>query len=365
MALCGTLALSMRSALGCLGLAHLLGCFPAAADTTNPGDADRGSTSVTASRRPFIVNWAPTDRTALETRAQEGPVVIRWDATTRDAEVLPRCRVESEPYRFVAASHASQAMTTKTEMELGAHFPFAGPVNLGAMLERYGEITVEYHSIGEYRLALDRAHADDLVGDCGGATHVIVGMSVGAFEFFAGERIGGKAEADVPMAAGVSAGGSKSFENLDRGGNPTACDAASRKATEPPDGCDSVVAIELMAIVRDSPFVVGESWEGNYECNKRKATSSLRITGIGDDGSIEGTMHFDYADVVGEYTVKGAPDPASGELRLEFVEWTKEPQGYSPVTPIGTVNAESGEYRGRLAEDGCGEFTFVRRPGGG
>lgn len=339
-------------------------CFPSTAPTTNPGDeANASPTSASPAKRPFIVNWAPTDRTALETRAQEGAVVIRWDASSRDVEVLPRCRIEAEPYRFVGASHASQSMTTKTETELGTHFPFAGPVNLGAKLETYGEITVEYHSIGEYRLALDRAHADDLAGECSGATHVIVGMSVGAFEFFAGNGVGAKAEADVPMAAGVSAGGSQSRENLDKGGDPTACDAASRKATEPPERCDSVVAIELMAIQRDSPFVAGEIWEGSYECQRRKATSTLSITSVNDDGTLEALMHFDYADVVGEYVVKGTPDPGSGALKLQFVEWKTQPPGYAPVTPAGSVDAVRGEFRGRLAEEGCGEFAFVRRPG--
>lgn len=354
----------MRFALGPVLLAAAAAaCFPAAGPTTNPGDeANASATASSAARRPFIVNWAPTDRTALETRAQEGPVVIRWSSSSRDVEVLPRCRIAADPYRFVGASHASQAMTTKTETELGTHFPFAGPINLGAKLETYGEITVEYHSIGEYRLALDRAHADDLTGECGGATHVIVGMSVGAFEFFAGDKIGGKAEADVPMAAGVSAGGSKSHENLDRGGDPAACDAASRKATEPPERCDSVVAIELMAIVRDSPFVAGEIWEGSYECQRRKATSTLSITTVNADGSLEALMRFDYADVIGEYIVKGTPDPGAGTLELKFVEWKTQPAGYDPVTPSGAVDAERGEYRGRLGEEGCGEFAFVRRP---
>jgi hypothetical protein len=263
----------------------------------------------------------------------------------------------------VPSSHASQTMTSTTDLEVGANFPFAGPVNLGLVLQKHGKITVEYHSIGEYRLALDRAAAEDLTGDCSGATHIIASMSVGAFEFFAGDAIGANAEANVPTAAGVTAGGNRSHENLDRGGDPAACDAASRKSTEPPDRCDSVVAIELMALERNSPFVVGERWEGHYECGRRKATSAFEITELADDGTVDGVIHFDYADVVGEFVARGKPD-AAGAMTLTFVEWRKQPAGYDPITPSGAVDAARGEFRGKLSEPGCGDFVYVRRPAG-
>jgi hypothetical protein len=87
-------------------------CFPTSSpDTASPLDSERRSSSATAGVRPFIVNWAPTDRTALETRAGEGPVIVRYDSEARQLELLPRCRVEGA-YRFAGSSHASQSMKT-------------------------------------------------------------------------------------------------------------------------------------------------------------------------------------------------------------------------------------------------------------
>ncbi len=337
----------------------LCACFPTADTPTNtPGGA--GGAAEKVSKRPFVVNWAPTERTALETRAQDGPVVIAWKRDTGEVEVLGRCRLNAEPYRFVASSHSSQTMTTSTKMDLGVHFPFAGPVNLGAKLEKFGQINVEYHTIGEYKLDVDAVKVEDLEGDCAGATHVVVALSVGAFKFFAGDETGGSVSADVPMAAGASGGASQKSETLDAGGDPEACKTATRKATEPADRCDSVLAIELMAILHDSPFVAGEKWEGNYECGGRKAISTITVTDLKDDGTVVVLLEFDYADSKGSWVAQGKPAD-DGSLELRFVEWKEQPGNFIPVTPVGSVDAGSGEFAGNLEEPECAGFKFVRR----
>jgi hypothetical protein len=336
----------------------LFGCFPTADTPTSSPDA--GGAAAEVSKRPFVVNWSPTERTALETQAQDGPVVIAWNRETGDVEVLGRCRLTADPYRFVASSHSSQTMTTSTKMDLGVHFPFAGPVNLGAKLEKFGEINVEYHTIGEYKLNVDKVMADDLEGECSGASHVVVALSVGAFKFFAGDEMGGSVSADVPMAAGASGGASKKNETLDAGGDPEACKSASRKATEPADRCDSVLAIELMAIVHDSPFVAGERWEGNYECTGRKATSSIVVTDVKEDGTVVVLLDFDYADSKGSFVAQGKP-AEDGELELAFVEWKDQPGSFEPITPAGRVDPATGEYAGKLKETECADFKYIRR----
>lgn len=337
----------------------LCGCFPADTPTNTPGGAE-GSAAEKVSKRPFVVNWAPTERTALETRAQDGPVVIAWKRDTGEVEVLGRCRLTADPYRFVASSHSSQTMTTSTKMDLGVHFPFSGPVNLGAKLEKFGEINVEYHTIGEYKLDVDQVKIDDLEGDCAGATHLVVALSVGAFKFFAGDSMAGSVSADVPMAAGASGGASQKSESLDAGGDPEACKTATRKATEPADRCDSVLAIELMAITHDSPFVAGERWEGNYECGGRKAISTIGITDVKEDGTVVVLVDFDYADTKGSWVAQGKPAD-DGALELAFVEWKEQPGSFVPVTPAGRVDPASGEFAGNIKEDGCAAFKYVRR----
>jgi hypothetical protein len=124
--------------------------------------------------------------------------------------------------------------------------------------------------------------------------------------------------------------------------------------------CDSVLAIELMAIVRDSPFVAGERWEGSYECTGRKATSSLVVTEVEDDGTVVVVLEFDYADSKGSFVAQGKPSE-SGALELAFVEWKDRPGDFAPITPAGQIDAASGEYTGKLAEPDCADFKYIRR----
>lgn len=339
-------------------LAFIPACFPTSGSSKSPGGSDGAAAKV--SKRPFVVNWAPTERTALETAARDGAVVLAWDRNTGEADVLSRCRLETSPYRFVGASHARQVMTTTTAAELGVHFPFSGPVNLGAELQAHGQINVEYHTIGEYKLDVDTVASDDLEGQCAGATHVVVAMSMGAFKLFAGKEVGGKVSADVPVAAGASGGASKKTENLDQGGDPDRCDAATRTAEEPADGCDSVLAIELLTVEQDSAFVAGERWEGHYECQNKKAVSAMTVEDVREDGTVRATIEFDYASTQGSFLAEGKPTD-DGQLTLTFVEWVDQPSGFVAVTPVGIVDAAKGEYSGELEEDACGPFSYVRR----
>lgn len=311
-----------------------------------------------ASRRPFVVNWAPTDRTALETRAQEGVVVVA--VSDESLEVLPRCRVEGV-YRYAGASHASQIISIETKADLGAKFPFAGPVNLGAMLETHGRVGVEYHTIGEYKADLDEVRSEALQGDCKGASHVIASMSVGAYELFAGDRTGGHVDAAVPATVGASGGAERSYEHIDRGGDEAACEAATKKDVEPPHRCDSVLAIELLRVVRDVPLVAGEVWEGSYQCGGRRTESSMEITEVSDGQDVKARVRFEDGKVVGVFLARGRYVADSGDLSLEFTGWEQEPPGYVPVTPVGTVSVEGDVYRGAMREAACPSFEYRRR----
>lgn len=310
------------------------------------------------SRRPFVVNWAPTDRTALETRAQDGIVVV---AVHEGAlELLPRCRVAGA-YRYAAASHASQTISIETKADLGAQFPFAGPVNLGAKLDTHGRVGVEYHTIGEYKSDLDEVRAEQLEGDCKGASHVIASLSVGAFELFAGDTTGAHVDATVPATVGAGGGGSRSYEHIDRGGDEAACEAATKKDVEPPHRCDSILAIELLRVVRDLPLVTGDVWEGSYECGGRRLESSLEITAVSDSHDVEARLRFADGNAEGVYLARGRYVPESGALSLDFASWEQEPRGCVPVNPVGTVSVEGDVYRGAMREAACPSFEYRRR----
>lgn len=337
----------------------LTACIPTMSkDTATPADAVAGTADRSGSQRPFVVNWAPTDRTALETRAQEGPVIV----AARDGEValLPRCRVAGE-YRYAGASHASQSLVIDNEVDLGLKFPFAGPVNLGAKLDLHGQLVVEYHTIGEYKLDLDAVAAEQLQGDCAGASHVVSSLSVGAFEFFAGQRVGARVDASVPATVGAGGGGEHSRENLDRGGDKEACATASKKDLEPVERCDSILAIELVPIERELPLVGGEVWEGDYECAGTKTRSTLEIVEVAHERDVVARLSFDDGKEQGTFLAEGRYDAGTGALRLDFSKWETQPAGYVPVTPVGTISVEGNVFEGAMQERACPHFEYRRR----
>lgn len=347
----------VRSLTAGLLLGALPGCFPTATPSATPLDPERKPVTASAARRPFIVNWAPTDRTALETRAQQGPLVMaaRGDVL----ELLPRCRVAGG-YEYFGASHASQSLAITTAADLGIKFPFAGPVNLGATLEKYGQLVVEYHTVGEYRGDFDVVSAAELSGDCSGASHVVAGLSVGAFEFFAGDKIGGRVDASVPGMAGGGGGAERSYEHLDRGGDKAACEHASKKDLEPAERCDTIIAIELLRIDRELPLVAGDAWEGSYECADRRTTSRLEIVEVRGERDVTARLHFDDGQAQGVFLSRGRYDVDSGGLALDFAEWEQQPEGYVPVNPQGVISVEGDVYEGGFRERACGEFEYRR-----
>jgi Sulfatase-modifying factor enzyme 1 len=190
--------------------------------------------------KPLIVEWPSADRVALEARARRGAVPVRYDGC--EMEVLTRCTAPGE-YAYAATSKQRDRVHIVDEDELYANLPI-GAAKLEGALARAGELNVDMTIVGRYELDPPEVSASQLTGDCSRATHVIVGMTAGAFEFFAG------AEATVGagvMVAGVGAGAKSGAkrETLNQAGDASACDAAKRVDSLPPEGCGALLRVEV------------------------------------------------------------------------------------------------------------------------
>jgi hypothetical protein len=89
--------------------------------------------------------------------------------------------------------------------------------------------------------------ASDLQGDCSGATHFVYGVTVGAFDFYAGGK------ADVSGSAGIGNIGAKGAsqserEDLNKDGEVSACSKATTGDKAPPEGCGALIRIEVVPI---------------------------------------------------------------------------------------------------------------------
>ena len=103
--------------------------------------------------------------------------------------------------------------------ELYAKIPI-GAVRLEGQLARAGELNVDMIQVGRHEAERFHFNQADLSGRCEGATHVVTGLSVGAFVFYSG------AGADIGLSGsatgtGISAGAGStaSKEVLNRDGD--------------------------------------------------------------------------------------------------------------------------------------------------
>lgn len=229
----------------------LLGCgpsTPAGALAKPPEFAPEGQTKCSVSKsqsRPLIVEWPASDRAALESQAQRGRVVVRYSGC--ELEVLRRCRAPGN-YGYTPLTPKHETVAMRDADELYANIPVYAAKFEGT-LERAGQLNVSMTIVGMYESFEPLPSESQLEGDCERATHVIHALTVGAFEFYAGAEAGVSAGAGL-LGASVGGKSSASRESLSRDGTDQACQAATKRDNEPPDGCGGLLRLEVVPIER-------------------------------------------------------------------------------------------------------------------
>ncbi|MEZ4383556.1 MAG: SUMF1/EgtB/PvdO family nonheme iron enzyme [Nannocystaceae bacterium] len=209
--------------------------------------------------RPLIIEWPSADRGALESEIGRGDhlVVVRYEGC--EMELLRRCRARGA-YAFTALERKEESSALRSADDLYAKIPL-GAARLEAELERHGALRLAMMIVGAYEAdlsqgaglvaALDPAN---LEGRCEGATHVVTGISVGAFALTSASGAGVKAGAEVGglgegVGGGVSSTHSRGFRRSD--GDPDACRRSSYDG--PPERCGALLRIEVEALAEPTP----------------------------------------------------------------------------------------------------------------
>jgi hypothetical protein len=231
--------------------APLAGCFPMGGNAASqiakaptydpPGQAKCGVRK--SADHPLIVEWPSADRATLEAKAQSGLVAVRYVGC--EMEVLHRCKLPGK-YSYTSITPKHDAVTIKDSDDLYANMP-VGAAKLEGKLEKSGQLNVSMTIVGRFEADHTTFTPQQLDGDdCDRATHVVSGMTTGAFELSAGASasIGGGVS-----ALGMGAGGksSSSHETLERDGREEKCEGSSR-SSEPPDGCGAVLRLDLVPL---------------------------------------------------------------------------------------------------------------------
>jgi len=230
----GLAATMLLGAAGCGGSTPASGL--AQAPEFEPKDA-KCSVQKSAAK-PLIVEWPSADRLELETLAKQGVVVVSYAGC--EMRLLSRCQAPGQ-YRYTAATPKEDTVSIKNSDDLWASLPM-GAAELEGKLAAAGELNVAMMMVGRFTSPEPTVHQDALTGACDGATHVLSGLTVGAFDFFAGAAatVGGGAKV---MGAGAGARSTSARETLTRDGDRAACDRGGEQA--PPRGCASILRVEV------------------------------------------------------------------------------------------------------------------------
>jgi hypothetical protein len=210
---------------------------------TETGQAKCGVKASAA--KPLVVEWPAADRAALEARANRSLVAVRYQGC--EMEVLTNCTVQGA-YSYLGLNQKREGVRIKSVDELYAQLP-VGAVGLEAKLERAGQLNVDMVIIGRKEAERAEFSERDLEGRCSDATHVITGLTVGAFSFYAGASAEIGAGVKVGnIGAGVSSGTDR--EVLKQDGNEDACAAATQADADAPPGCGALLRVEVVPIDR-------------------------------------------------------------------------------------------------------------------
>ncbi len=220
--------------------------------------------------RPLIVEWPASARGDLEVRMKKGVVAVRYVGCAM--EVLDRCGAGGT-YHYVPFTPKEDRVVIRDSKDLYANLPM-GAAALEAKLASLGEIDLGMTLVGKYEADASAAREEDLRGECGEATHVVTGMTVGAFALSAGGAVelGGGA---TVMGVGAKATAKDKRETLSRDGDSRMCEKATLDDTVPPKWCGAVVRVEVVPVARALRSPYDEAVKRDLRAREQIETSSL------------------------------------------------------------------------------------------
>lgn len=170
---------------------------------------------------PLVVEWPASERAQFESLAQRGLIVARY--TGCELQVLTQCKGPGA-YRYASITPKNEVEEIRGADELYAKLPL-GAAALSATLKRSGQIVVDSTIVGRHAAEKLDVRESDLIGRCLGATHVVSGLTVGAFELSSGSSSSMSGDASV-MNFGSRGSTESTRSLLGRDGDIQSCVAA-------------------------------------------------------------------------------------------------------------------------------------------
>ena len=202
---------------------------------------------------PLVVDWNAHQRVELAQAMKNGVVVLSY-ASCSELRVLPDCHVGelANAYSFTGIALDDELVIVDNQDQLGATFPLHA-ASLSGDLRRGSKIQLDLATIGGTRTIRHHASARDLVGECQGATHMLVGVDVGAFAMLTTTGASVRAGAEMFGAAAKAASTSDREHHMLAGDRNACAGVDPLRAAEPPHQCSVPLRLDVVALDDGAP----------------------------------------------------------------------------------------------------------------
>lgn len=181
--------------------------------------AEQAKCRVAASQSsPLVTEWPASEKANLEVLLRNGTVAVAYSGCAM--RLLPECRVNGE-YHWQRTTPASDALDINDADELFAKLPL-GAASLESELKRSGKLSVKTTVSGQLRLENASLTEVPREGPCAQATHLLTGLSLGAFALTAGGQKSTKLGAEVSIV-GTGVKTERSADLLRSAGDSESC----------------------------------------------------------------------------------------------------------------------------------------------
>ena len=260
-----------RALVECIALAALLpgcsGLLPGSDPSTpkpslapaDPTPLARCKVAASAGS-PLVTEWPASEKAHLQSLAAIQTVAVQYSGC--ELQIVDACKLSGK-YVWQPTTLASDTVEITNADELYAKLPI-GAVSLEGELERSGRLAVRTTVAGQLRLDGMTEASIPRRGACASVTHVVTGISVGAFKLLSGGAIAG--------GAGVGLAGAKSQRSesvVREAGVPTACSESTPEAPHPQ--CTSPIQVFLSSVRRE---------ETPLEETRARNEDEARATGV-------------------------------------------------------------------------------------
>jgi transposase len=158
--------------------------------------AEQAKCRVAASQSsPLVTEWPASEKANLEVLLRNGTVAVAYSGCSM--RLLPECRVKGE-YHWQRTTPSTDALEINDSDELFAKLPL-GAASLEGELKRSGKLSVKTTVSGQLRLENASVAEIPREGACAQATHLLSGLSLGAFALTAGGQKDSKLGASITL----------------------------------------------------------------------------------------------------------------------------------------------------------------------